>query len=80
KDEDLSRFGNQLTISFTPHIFRHTYATNLYYAGVDLKRAQYLLGHSSLNMTLKVYTHMDYATGNKITTEKINSFYHNRAV
>ena len=24
----------------TPHIFRHTYATNLYYAGIDVKTAQ----------------------------------------
>ena len=24
-------------ISFTPHIFRHTYATNLYYADIDRK-------------------------------------------
>ena len=46
-------------ITFTPHIFRHTYATNLYYAGVDIKTAQYFLGHSSLSMTLEIYTHLD---------------------
>lgn len=47
------------TIAFTPHTFRHTYATNLYYAGIDIKRCQYLLGHSSIEMTLKIYTHLD---------------------
>ena len=47
------------TIAFTPYTFRHTYATNLYYAGIDIKRCQYLLGHSSIEMTLKIYTHLD---------------------
>ena len=43
----------------TPHMFRHTYATNLYYAGIDIKTAQYLLGHSSIQMTMDIYTHLD---------------------
>ena len=46
-------------IAFTPHICRHTYATSLYYSKVDIKTAQYLLGHSSLKMTLEIYTHLD---------------------
>lgn len=43
----------------TPHLFRHTYATTLYYAGIDIKTAQYLLGHSSIQMTMDLYTHLD---------------------
>lgn len=35
-------------IGLTPHILRHDYATSLYYAGVDIKEAQYLLGHSDI--------------------------------
>lgn len=62
------------TISFTPHIFRHTYATNLYYANIDIKRSQYLLGHSTLDMTLKVYTHLQNKE-NSDTTNKINDFF-----
>lgn len=65
------------TITFTPHIFRHTYATNLYYAGVDIKRCQYLLGHSSIEMTLKVYTHLDNKSEDG-STEKINNFFTNK--
>ncbi len=42
----------------TPHILRHTYATRLFYGGVDVKTAQRLLGHSTVQMTLDVYTHL----------------------
>ena len=37
---------------------RHTYCSMLYDADVDVKTAQYLMGHASLEMTLKIYTHL----------------------
>ena len=40
------------------HMLRHSYATALYRAGVDLKTAQYLLGHADIKMTAEVYTHI----------------------
>lgn len=40
------------------HDLRHTYATMLYDAGVDVKRAQYLLGHSDPETTMKIYIHL----------------------
>lgn len=48
------------TIKLSPHIFRHNYATMLYYSGVTLKEAQYLLGHSSVQITMDIYTHLDH--------------------
>ncbi len=43
---------------FTAHQLRHTYATMLYDAGVDVLTAQKLLGHADLQVTMKVYTHL----------------------
>ena len=37
---------------------RHTFCTTLFEADVDVKTAQYLMGHASLDMTLKIYTHL----------------------
>lgn len=42
-----------------PHMLRHTYATMLYHADVDLRTAQRLLGHSSIQMTANIYTHLE---------------------
>ena len=44
----------------TPHVFRHTFCTNMADAGMDLKSLQYLMGHSDVSVTLNVYTHSSY--------------------
>ncbi|WP_347567754.1 tyrosine-type recombinase/integrase [Acidaminococcus fermentans] len=40
-----------------PHDCRHTCATLLSNAGVELKIIQLILGHSSKDITNRVYTH-----------------------
>ncbi|WP_394887533.1 tyrosine-type recombinase/integrase [Clostridium butyricum] len=40
------------------HALRHTYATKLFENKVELKTASKLLGHSSIEMTADIYTHV----------------------
>lgn len=41
-----------------PHLFRHTHATELIKAGVDIYRVSKRLGHSNIGTTLNVYGHL----------------------
>ncbi|MDR0325885.1 MAG: site-specific integrase [Oscillospiraceae bacterium] len=50
---DTSPFGEEVT----PHYLRHTYATDLYAAGVDEKARKEFLGHASKDVT-ETYTAM----------------------
>jgi len=48
----------------TAHYLRHTYATDIYYAGVDIKTCQYLLGHNSIQVTMDIYAHFEIRNDN----------------
>lgn len=45
----------------TAHYFRHNYATLLHRAGVPAEQARDWLGHSSIAVTMDIYTHLDQA-------------------
>lgn len=40
-----------------PYSLRHTYCTNLANSEVDIRTAQYLMGHENISMTANIYTH-----------------------
>ena len=61
------------TKEITAHIFRHNFATLLYNAGVDIKTAQSILGHSSINITMDIYTHLD-ARNRTTAAAKLNDY------
>ena len=46
--------------NITPHVYRHTFCTNMVNAGMDVKVLQYIMGHSEIDVTLNIYTHMGY--------------------
>ena len=49
-----------LDFAVTPHQLRHTYITNLLYAGVDPKTVQYLAGHENSKTTMDIYAKVKY--------------------
>lgn len=52
------KYLNETKIKVTPHQLRHAYATMLFDANIDEKIAQSLLGHSKIDITKNIYTHI----------------------
>lgn len=72
-----SNNGGQYEVSLDfkchPHLLRHTYITQLFESGLDLKQVQYLAGHSTPDMTLSVYTHYRRKSREQETAEQVNA-------
>lgn len=74
-DQSVRRMINKYTSlaaieqHITPHMFRHTFATSLLEADVDIRYIQEMLGHSSINIT-EVYTHVAMSKQRDILVSK----------
>lgn len=55
--------------NITPHVCRHTYCTNMAVSGISPKTLQYLMGHSSIEVTMNVYTHVHFDDAQKEVVE-----------
>lgn len=58
RDNGAGRAESEPMPHLTPHILRHTFATRAIERGIPPKVVQELLGHSSITMTLDLYTHV----------------------
>lgn len=58
---------------FSPHCFRHTFATRCFEAGIKPKTVQQYLGHATLQMTMDLYTHVlkEHSQEEMIKLEKV---------
>lgn len=68
------KYKQQTGLDVTQHMFRHTYATMLFDADVDVKTASYLLGHRDIQTTLSIYIHLKKERAAKKAIHKLNNF------
>jgi len=74
----LREFQKEHGLTAMPHQYRHSYASMLHSAEIDVKDAQHLLGHSTVAMTQDVYTHLERQHKAKLQ-RKIDSYQKNLA-
>lgn len=72
-DNRWASYCKKYNLKITAHQLRNAYATMLYEAGIGEKDAQELMGHSDINLTRQIYTHIRDKR-KEDTKNKLNSF------
>lgn len=57
----------------TPHILRHTFLTRCFENGLDLKEVQYLAGHATPELTMRIYVHYQQEERKRATFTKVRA-------
>lgn len=65
----IRKVSKELGINFHYHMLRHTYATELMMAEINLIVVRDLLRHSKVNTTWNIYTHVDTQDQRKVLDE-----------
>lgn len=52
------KYQKKYGLTLTAHQLRHAFATMCFEAELDVKDTQYLMGHSDIKLTKKIYTHI----------------------
>lgn len=73
REDSNKRGADKYEVLVTSHQLRHYYASMLYEAGIGVKDAQTLLGHSNVQTTLNVYTHISKRQ-KETTADRLNEF------
>lgn len=63
-NEEIEKAGKQkrepvLIPQISAHTLRHTACTRMAEKGIDVKTLQYIMGHSSISVTMDIYNHVD---------------------
>lgn len=56
-----------------PHLLRHTFCTQCIEAGMEIKEVQYLMGHATPDITMRIYAHYRQKCRESDTAEKMRN-------
>ncbi len=70
------KYKKETGVNLSPHQLRHAFATICFDAGLTPKDASQILGHSKIELTLDVYTHIKQSRTQE-TASKLNEYLNN---
>jgi site-specific recombinase XerD len=78
-------FRSQITESvvaedLVPYCLRHTFCTDLQDAGVPINVAKYLMGHTDIAVTSKIYTHQTDGMTAEVAVKKSRVYHYTGAL